>query len=60
MFARVFISSVGRHDVADPAEQATRSDPKTRRDDQPENAAQDAAVIKLSDSRDEEAEQSSQ
>ncbi len=56
MFARVFVSSVSRHDVADPAEQTARSDPKTRRNDQPENTAQDVAVVKLADSRDKETE----
>ena len=42
--------------MADPAEQAAGADPEARRDDQPEDAAQEVAVVDLADARDEQAE----
>jgi 3'-phosphoadenosine 5'-phosphosulfate (PAPS) 3'-phosphatase len=56
MISRVRIRVVGRDYVAHPAEQAARTDPEARRDNEPQNAGQDATVIELSDSRDERAQ----
>ena len=42
--------------MAYPAEQATRTDPEAQRDNEPQNAGQDATVIELSGSRDERAQ----
>src|SRR5687767_12416117 len=39
------------NDVADPAEQPAAADPQPRRDDQPEDAPQEVAVVKLSNPR---------
>ena len=50
MITCVGVGGVGRDDVADPAEQTTRTDPQTRRDDQPQDTGQEATVIDLSDS----------
>src|SRR4051812_33177377 len=41
----------GGDDVADPAEQAAGADPHARRHDQPEDAAQEVAVVELPDPR---------
>ena len=46
---------VGRDDVADPAEQATRSDPQARRNDEPQDPSQEPTVVKLPDARDDRA-----
>src|SRR5215204_3595354 len=50
--AGVGVGGVGRDDVRYPAEQAPGADPKSRRDDQPQDAGQDASVVELPDTRD--------
>src|ERR687898_958982 len=50
------VGGVGRDDVRYPAEQATSADPKSRRDDQPQDAGQDAPVVELPDSGDDRAQ----
>jgi hypothetical protein len=55
VITRVGVGGVGRDDVADPAEQATRTDPQARRDNQPQDTGQDATVVELSDSGDDRA-----
>ncbi len=55
MIASVCVGGVGSDDVANPAEQATRAEPEARCDDEPQNAGQDAAVVELPDSGDEQA-----
>src|SRR3954447_2965270 len=45
-----------RDHVTDPAEKAARADPHAGRDDQPENAPQEVAVVELPDSRNDRAE----
>ena len=52
MITRVRVGSVGRDDMADPAEQTARADPEARRDDEPQDAGQEAPVVELSDSGD--------
>ena len=52
----VAISRKCRDDVTDPAEPAARAHPDARRDDQPEYAAKNLAVINLAYARDEKAE----
>src|SRR5215218_7217532 len=47
LIASVTISGVGRDNVAYPSEQASGADPQPRRDDQPQDAGQDAAVVEL-------------
>ena len=52
-------AAVRRHggdDVADPAKQAARANPQSRCDDQPEDPAQEITVVKLSDPRDQRAQ----
>ncbi len=55
MIARVRVGGVGRDDVANPAEQTTRTDPQTRRDDEPQYPGQKATIVELSDSGDDRA-----
>ena len=55
MITRVAVGGVGRDDVADPAKQATRSDPQARRNDEPQDPSQEATVIELSDPGDDRA-----
>src|SRR4051812_13612933 len=52
MVTRVRVSGVGRDDVADPAEQATRTDPQAWRDDEPQDTGQEATIVELPDSGD--------
>jgi hypothetical protein len=56
MVPRVGIGGVGRDDVADPAEQATRTNPQARRNDEPQDTSQEATIIELSNSRDDSAQ----
>jgi hypothetical protein len=56
MGPRVGVGGVGRDDVADPAEQATRTNPQARRNDEPQDTSQEATVIELSNSRDDRAQ----
>src|SRR5437762_7893948 len=49
-YTTLFRSCVGGDEVTDPAERATRTNPETRRDDQPKNARENAAIVKLADS----------
>ena len=55
MVPRVGVSGVGRDDVADLAEQATRTNPQARRNDEPQDTGQDAPIVELPDSGDEQA-----
>jgi hypothetical protein len=48
----IVISCVGCDEMADPAEKASGPDPKTGRDDQPEDPAPDRAIIDLTYARD--------
>ena len=43
----VRVSGVSSDDMADPSQRATAANPKTRRDNQPEYAGQNPAVVKL-------------
>src|SRR5215217_5976497 len=52
VIAGMRVGGVGRDDVRYPAEQATSADPQTRRDDQPQDAGQDAPVVELPHSGD--------
>ena len=52
IIAGVGVGGVGCYDVADPSECPTRADPEARRDNEPQDAGQDAAVVELSDSGD--------
>ena len=52
LIAGVAVSGVGSDDVAHPSQQATSADPQPRRDDQPQDASQDAAVVELPHSGD--------
>jgi hypothetical protein len=52
MITGVAVSGVGSDDVAHPSEQASSADPQPRRDDQPQDAGQDAPVVELPDSGD--------
>lgn len=56
MVPRVGVGGVGRDDVADPPEQATRTNPQARRNDEPQDTSQEATVIELSNSRDDSAQ----
>ena len=56
MIAGVGVGGVGRDDVADPTEQAPRADPQTRRDDEPQDARQDAPVVEVPYSGDDHTE----
>src|SRR5947209_390331 len=56
MFARIFIGSVRGDEMTNPAEQSARAEPEARRDDEPQDASQDAAIIELSNSRDKQTE----
>jgi hypothetical protein len=60
MIFGVRVSRVGGNDVADPAERAAGTNPKTRCDDQPENAREDAAVVELAHSGNDETENACQ
>src|SRR5215208_5104363 len=51
MVPRVGVGGVGRDDVADPAEQTTRTNPQARRIDEPQDTSQEATIIELSNSR---------
>jgi hypothetical protein len=55
MVPRVCVGGVGRDEVADPAEQATRTNPKARRHDEPQDTGHEATVIELANSRDDRA-----
>jgi hypothetical protein len=55
MVACVGISGVRRDYVTDPTEQASRADPQAWRDDEPQNTGQDAPIVELSNSGDEQA-----
>ena len=54
MILGVGVSGVGGNDVADPPEGAARANPEAWRDDQPKNAGEYAAVVKLPDAGDDE------
>src|SRR5829696_5873744 len=56
MVPRVGVGGVGRDDVAEPDEQATRTNPQARRNDEPQDTGQEATVIELSNSRDDRAQ----
>ena len=58
VFFGVGVGSVGRYDVANPAERAARANPEAGREDEPENARQDATVIKLADAGNDKAQSS--
>src|SRR5882672_1845450 len=60
MIFGVRVSRVGGDDVANPAERAAGTNPKTRCDDQPENAREDAAVVELAYSGNDETENACQ
>ena len=53
------VCGVSGDDVADPPQCATAANPESRRDNQPKNAGQDSAVIKLADARNDEAKKTS-
>ena len=55
MITRVRVSGVGCDDVADPTEQATRTDPQAWCDDEPQDTGQEATIIELSDPGDDRA-----
>ncbi len=55
MITRVGVGGVGRDDVADPTEQAARTDPEAGGDDEPQDSGQEATVVELSDSGDDRA-----
>ena len=48
---RVVVRGVRRHDVADPPKRSSAADPEAGRDDQPEESAQELAVVELPDPR---------
>src|SRR4051812_39546955 len=56
LLLRAMVRGERRDDVADPPEHAAGADPHPRRDDQPEDAAQEIAVVELADARDDRAE----
>ena len=56
---RVVIRGVRADEVAHPAERAARAEPEARRDDQPEDAAQERAVVDLPNARHEQREHAS-
>src|SRR5215217_7580169 len=60
VIAGIRVGGVGRDDVRYPAEQATSADPKSRRDDQPQDTGQDAPVVELADSGDDRTQNSCQ
>src|SRR5829696_501017 len=47
VIASVAVRGVGRDDVAHPSEQTSGADPQPRRDDQPQDVSQDAAIVEL-------------
>jgi hypothetical protein len=53
---RPFVARNSRNDVADPTQDSARADPEARRHDQPEDATSKFAVVGLSDTRDDQAE----
>jgi hypothetical protein len=55
MITCVAVGGVGRDDVADPAEQPTRSYPQARRNDELQDPGQEATVVELSDPGDDRA-----
>jgi hypothetical protein len=55
MVPRVGVGGVGRDDVADPTEQATRANPQARGDDEPQDTGQEATILELPDARDDRA-----
>ena len=54
--ASVPVRGVGRDHMAHPSKQSARSNPEAGRDDQPEDAAEEVAVVNLADSRNDHAE----
>lgn len=56
----VTVGRPGRDDVANPAQRAARPNPETRCDNQPEQPAQNLAIVKLADARKDETENSRQ
>ena len=53
---RVAVGGVRRDDVANPAQEAARAYPQTRRHDEPEDPAKERSVVELADAWDEEGE----
>lgn len=51
VFFRVGVSAVSRDDVEDPAEQAASPTPKEKSHEQPQDSSQNAAVINLAETR---------
>jgi len=51
MLFGVGVSAVRGDKVTNPAERAARSNPESRRQDQPNNSREDAAVVNLADAR---------
>src|SRR5215203_6449295 len=47
VIASIAVRGVGRDDVAHPTEQASGADPQSRRDDQRQDASQDAGIVEL-------------
>ena len=47
VIAGIGVGGVGCYDVADPSERPTRADPEARRDNEPQDAGQDAAIVEL-------------
>ena len=60
MFFGVGISAVRGDEVADPTERSASSYPKARREDQPKYSRQNASVIELPHSRDNQTQDSCQ
>src|SRR6266545_5768605 len=60
MIFRVGVSRVSSDEVANPSERAARANPKARRNNQPENAGKNPAVVKLTDSGNDETENTCQ
>src|SRR5690606_8024672 len=56
VLARPAVRRVRRDDVAEPAEQPATADPQPRRHDQPEQPAQELAVVELAQPGDQEAQ----
>ena len=54
------VGGVRRHEVERPAEQPCREDREPGRDDQPEDAPQEVAIVDLADARDDEREDGGQ
>ena len=55
---RVRVSGVGGDEVADPTERAAGANPEAGRNDEPENPGEDAPVVKLAHSRNDETKKS--